>query len=523
MIEVELPDGTVVEFPEGTSREVMQQALASYKAQPAPEADMSFMGRVKDNIIGTDDGVQSYGEKLGSLLNKGGESMTMGLVGDEASAAVESLIPGVDYEQRRDHYRAQERQLEQENPYLSLGADIGGALLAPLGAVGAVARGGGGLLNLAKAMGVSGAATGAMSGVYGFAEGEGGVEQRAEDAKGDAAVGGLLGMAFPLVGAGVQKGLNARAGKKAVNEVIRNADTTQDLYRAGSNAYKAVDDAGVSLNRSAISRMEKGISDALEGTNYSDLPGTRRNMKPVGNFLKDKDYLVGQMDELVARGENPGMNFGAVEQLRRSAGTVAGDLNPANRQAGMKLKEALDDFMKTLGPEDATDGDPEFVVSTIEKARDLWSRMRKSGLVDDVIEGSEDYVSGPASGIRNGVKSLLRNKKTKNLWTPAEKAILRKAVSGGAGGRLINLLGGGLGTLGQVGIGFSTGGIPGLLAGAGAAKLSSNASEALTLRNAEIARAAIASGKLGAMPQASTRPAGLIEQVLRQGTAAALQ
>lgn len=520
MIEVELPDGTIVEFPEGTSTDVMERALASYASpQTNPEADMSFMGRLKDNIVGNDDGVMSFGEKVGTFLNKGGESMTMGLVGDEASAAVESLVPGVDYETRRDHYRAQEARLEQENPIAALTADIGGAMVAPVGAVGAL-RAGAGLL---PRMLAGGAATGAMSGVYGFAEGEGGMAQRLDDAKGDATVGGLLGMAIPLAGAGLQKGLNARAGRKAVNSIMQNADTTQDLYQAGSNAYKAVDDAGVALNRGAISRMEAGIDDALGQTNYSNLPGTKRMMKPVGNFLKDKNYLVGQMDELAEQGANPGMTFGAVEQLRRSAGTVAGDMNPANRQAGVKIKEALDDFMKTLGPEDATDGDPEFVVQTIDKARSLWSRMRKSGLIDDVIEGSEDYLSGPASGVRNGIRSLLRNKKTKNLWSPAEKAILRKVVSGGVGGRLINLMGGGLGTLGQVGTGFAAGGIPGMMAGAGAAQLTSKASEAMTMRNAEIARAVLANGGLTALPAASTRPAGLLEQILRQGTAATLQ
>ena len=503
----------------------LQQALLERakrekaRRSAGPKADMSLTGRIKDNIIGTDDGVMSFGEKVGTFLNKGGESMTMGIVGDEASAAVESLAPGVNYADRRDHYRAQERQLETENPIAALTADIGGALVAPVGAVGAL-RAGAGLL---PRMLASGAATGAMSGTYGFAEGEGGLGERLADAKGDATVGGLLGMAIPLAGAGIQKGLNARAGRKAVNSVMQNADTTQDLYQAGSNAYKAVDDAGVALNRGAVGRMEAGISDALEQTNYSSLPGTKRNMKPVGNFLKDKDYLVRQMDELAEQGANPGMTFGAIEQLRRSAGTVAGDMNPANKQAGVKIKEALDDFIKTLGPEDATDGDPEFVVETIQKARNLWSRMRKSGLIDDVIEGSEDYVSGPASGVRLGIKSLLRNKKTKDLWTPAEKAVLRKAVSGGTGGRLINLLGGGLGSLGQVGAGFSVGGIPGMMAGAGAAQLTSKASEAMTMRNAEIARAVVSSGKLGALPTASTRPAGILEQILRQGTAATLQ
>lgn len=65
--------------------------------------------RIRDNLLGDDDPTtQNFGERVGSFLNKAGESMTFGLIGDEASAAVESVLPGVDYETRRDHYRDQE-------------------------------------------------------------------------------------------------------------------------------------------------------------------------------------------------------------------------------------------------------------------------------------------------------------------------------------------------------------------------------------------------------------------------------
>jgi len=55
------------------------------------EADTSFWGRVKDNVVGVDDGIMSPGEKLGTLLNMGGESLTLGIVGDEAAAAAVRL------------------------------------------------------------------------------------------------------------------------------------------------------------------------------------------------------------------------------------------------------------------------------------------------------------------------------------------------------------------------------------------------------------------------------------------------
>ena len=60
----------------------------------ATDTDRGVMATIKDNVIGVDDGVQSYGESLGTWLNRAGDTATLGVVGDEASAAV--TIRGLD-------------------------------------------------------------------------------------------------------------------------------------------------------------------------------------------------------------------------------------------------------------------------------------------------------------------------------------------------------------------------------------------------------------------------------------------
>lgn len=88
MIEVELPDGTIAEFPEGTSPEVMKKALARFKTggqsqamteglsslsdmtrnPPPPERGMGQA--LYDNLIGDpNDGVDSAGERIGRGVN----------------------------------------------------------------------------------------------------------------------------------------------------------------------------------------------------------------------------------------------------------------------------------------------------------------------------------------------------------------------------------------------------------------------------------------------------------------------
>lgn len=39
-IEVELPDGTIAEFPDGTSNATMEMALSRYRARPAGRASV---------------------------------------------------------------------------------------------------------------------------------------------------------------------------------------------------------------------------------------------------------------------------------------------------------------------------------------------------------------------------------------------------------------------------------------------------------------------------------------------------
>lgn len=129
MIEVELPDGTIAEFPEGTPNEVISSVLQ--KQFGAPKADMSFMGRLKDNVVGVDDGVMSLGEKAATALNMGGEGLTLGVVGDEAAARADALVGRGSYDERLDKYRGGERQFSEENPVAAMASQVIPSLAVP--------------------------------------------------------------------------------------------------------------------------------------------------------------------------------------------------------------------------------------------------------------------------------------------------------------------------------------------------------------------------------------------------------
>lgn len=464
---------------------------------------------------------KKYGENVGTFLNKAGEAMTFGLVGDEASAALESLAPGVSYEDRLNHYRTNEAQFEKDHPVASLAAELGGAAIAPVGGIGAAGKG----ASLAKKAIASALATGAMGGTYGFMEGEG-LDDRMSEGGMNAGVGALIGAAIPGVGALYQKAATRHAGNKAVREAVRRAPSTQDLRAAGNAAYQAVDDAGVQIKPEAFSRVRQEIYDALKAGGLDEIPG------PISLTPKAArvNQIAGEMDDALRAAPTSALPFSSLDQFRRKAGVAASDINKSDAALGMKTIETLDDFVKGLGPDDVVSGDVEALPGLIEKARGIWSKMSKSQLIDDAIEaGEQQYLSGSGTGLKYQFKRILRNPKLAKGFSDAEKKMMGRVINGTVPEQLLRLAGSGITHIAapMAGFGMAGGGVPGAVAGLGALGLSRGArtaSDAIMSKNAEIVRALVAAGGVPNLPaNIGQRGRAIVEQLMRQGTAAGIQ
>lgn len=487
------------------------------QAAPAPQPEeKGFGARLWGNIVGDDDPTtQNTGEKIGTFLNKAGEAMTFGLIGDEASAAVESALPGVDYEGRRDHYRQQEALLEETNPGAALMADVGGSVmgaLLPGGAIGTLGKG----ANLGARMLASGAAGAGMGGAYGFMEGEG-AQDRLNEALTGLTIGGVVGAGAPFVGAGVKGLADSRAANRAIRGAVRGAPTSQELRAAGNAAYQQIDDAGLAIRPDRVRSAMDDIASALrqEGAGFTGaekvMPSSRAVMDAAGD---------------VGAGANT-VPLRELDVFRRYVGNAAG-ANPANRADTRAVTGAMtqiDDFVRNLGPNDIDSGDLAAVQTLLPKARDLWARMSRSQLVDDAIEaGSNNYRSGAASGIRAQFQRILNNPKLNRGFSDAETRVMRRVANGTLPEQVLNYMGSGLGmmTQGAVG-GLMGGGIPGALAGLATGAGSRKASEAIVRRNAEIARALVASGKVPNLPSTSEAVRQITEALTRRAGAAVPQ
>jgi len=498
-------------------------AAAKKKRDTVQPVQPSTGQRVKEFFLGdNDDTTQNLGEKIGTALNKAGESLTFGVVGDEASAAAAAAIPGGrDYNERLAFERQQEALLEQTNPGAALAADIGGAVVGaalPIGAIGTLGRGAG----LMSRIGASAATGAGMGATAGFMEGEGASDRTSQAGVG-AALGAGVGAVAPAIGAGVQKFADSRAANRAIREAARGAPTTEQQKAIARALYGQVDDAGVQIKPEVFSRMRQGLEADLVENGLDNLPGAG-SLTPKASRVME---IGRQMEGRMAQEPTAALPFSSLDQLRQHAGTAASDLSFMGRptqdaRLGTKVIEGLDDFVGKLGPDDIAAGDVAALKTALPKAREAWSKSIKSGMIDDAIEQEGNYLSGGASAIRNRIASILRNPKLSRKFNEAEIAAMRRVVQGPMHQQILNYMGSGLGMMGQIGLG-AVGGPVGAAIGIGAAAGSRKLSEHTTRKAAELARALVANGQLSKFPVASDANRRIAEQLLRRSSTVGLQ
>lgn len=466
---------------------------------------------VKEFFFGDNDPTtQNTGEKIGTLVNKGIESMTFGLLGDEANAALAGAIPGgMGYDERLAYDRQQEAMMRESNPGAMLGAEVAGGVAGaflPGGAIGTLGKGAGRVARIAA----SGAAGAGMGATYGFMEGEGGRDNRISDALTGGVIGLGAGVIAPTIGAGFQKFADGRAANRAIKEAVKSAPTTADLRAQGRAAYDAIEGAGVTIKPERVANLTDEIANALRGEGAAYTGADR--------VLPGSSAILNAVPE-VGAGANT-VPFNELDMFRRYANNAAAGAaatNPNDARIASGVVERLDDFVMGLGPDDIDSGDVAVLQELLPKARNLWSRMSRSDLIDSAIEaGNNNYRTGAASGVRAQFQRILNNPKLIRGFSDAEKKMIQRVVNGTLPEQIVNYLGSGLGMMTQGAVGGMLGGIPGLILGGAVGAGARKVSEGIVNKNAEIARALVASGRVPQLPVASPANRAIAEALVRR-------
>jgi len=244
-IEIDLPDGSVAEFPDGTPPEVMKGALQkrfAAKVNLATNQPGDVPAYAPPGVKGYDPQtgeVQKYGG-LGSAGMGAADVTTFG-AGDEAAAGLGTLIDmlpggkGASYGQNLAEIRGNQDQAQRDNPKSYLAGQLAGGVAQGVAAGPAI------MANAPSMIGrvAGGALTGAgMGGLYGLGSGEG-VSGRLYEGGKDALIGGAVGGAFPVVAKGVSSAYSGIANALAGNAAAKGVGTTPEVLRMLGNVLDA--------------------------------------------------------------------------------------------------------------------------------------------------------------------------------------------------------------------------------------------------------------------------------------------
>jgi len=377
---------------------------AAMLASPTPpKPDTAQIQSQIDRAKGVD-------ETVASLLNKGGESLTLGVVGDEAAAGFDKVIGRGEYDDRLKFYRDQQKTVEAEHPVLSLVADVAPALLPGVGAAGAVAK----LGNIAGRT-AAGALTGAAAGgLYGFMEGEG--DDRLRNAGTTALTGAVLGAAAPKV-TDFAASIPGRVRNVFVASTKR--PTVEALRAAKNVAYQAVDDAGEVFDGDTMGQLARHVRGVFDADNYVE--ETDNALKATLNLL---DKRAGQPTTLTQ-----------LDSIRK---------NLWGRYASAKDQPQILDAIAAIDHVINTRGAASELMGV---ARAANSRFAKSELLENAFTKATDQTAATGSGgnilnkYRQAVTSIINDDRKAKFFSKGEIEMMRTFVRGSKSENMKRLVG----------------------------------------------------------------------------------
>ncbi len=279
-------------------------------------------------------------------------------VGNALSTAYNQLLQGA---------RQTTGQFAQDNPVTALGANVAGGVAGAVGAARGLPSVTKGISDFAKrGFGqkvATAAGLGAVSGgVYGFGAGEGGFENRAEEAMAAAPYGAGFGVAIPMA-AVVARPLTERVKNLLARRAaaIPAGATMQDIAQAADMPAPA------ELSEKMVAQVGK----KLQGEFGAALPTVTQALKDEGTAIIDT-------------------HSAKVRQLAKGAAQYAGGQEVAEKFFNERLSKVPDDIVRTISKNIASAD--AFYATTDDlleagrgKARPLYESAYKAVVPDNVV------------------------------------------------------------------------------------------------------------------------------------------
>lgn len=416
-VQIQAPNGEIVEFPDGTSDDVIVNAMRATYGGPddmAPSgaeaknlaSDLSAMTqnpakaidnqRVADAKAKRDDYYSTgiYGGKYNPLgpiaksIDAGASAAQRSPFlgwGDEAVAGLRSMAGNTDYSTAQAQEDAKKTAMREQNPVSSVAGDIGGGLMMARGLPNVLAG------RSLPVVGRTGAAA-LEAGGYGAATGAG------EAKPGDRLTGAATGFA---IGAGIGGTLSkagdllaSRAARKAASAA---APTADELKVASKALYDQAYQSGVAIKPQAADNIVQNMTFAAGRLNEKLRPKT-------AGIVEDVQALRGKP-----------MDLQTFHELRQEIDLALRGAEPGDERTLLRMRDILTSFADNAGQANLTG--PQQGLKLFREADDLWSKRSKTQMIEDLFDLA-DVKSGRYS--QSGMENALRDKASQ-LYTQIVK------------------------------------------------------------------------------------------------------
>lgn len=382
MIEVDLPDGSVAEFPDGTAPEVMKQAISKKFPVQQPESQQSQDLRSQmsaatqnparaqyDALPGWQKPIVAASDTVNLLAN----GATMGF-GDKAAARARSMMNGTSYDEELANQRVLTEGSRQRAGSAGTAAEITGAVSTPLSLAGKgitlAGRGGTAALTGLKGLAARTGLMGAEGAGYGALTAAG----NDQDMGTGIAAGALGGAAGNVVGEGISAGLGKVAG--AFNKGAPKTETEKVLAKLNANkedAYALSERAGVMIKPAGMKHLQDRVQADLATFGY------RAKLHPGAKEVLDA----------IAEDQGKNVTLKGLDTIRKVAGNAYDPLNKSNNAAVAKIIDHIDDLTKSNDPNLMAGINTKIGAQALDVARKFAHRSFKLEKVTNLLKKAD--------------------------------------------------------------------------------------------------------------------------------------
>lgn len=429
MIEVELPDGSIAEFPDGTPNEVIKGALQKRFSGPESQASTAL----RSELSGITQGMQ--GELPGGNLDRAryeqlpewqkplvalndfadlaANGLTFGY-GDKLAAGLRAPFTDKTYSEELEGMRGQTQEARNRAGSAAIASELTGAVATPL----ALANRGATLLGRFGTAGMTGgtglAARTGLAAVEGSGYGALTAAGNDQDVSEGALFGLLGGGAGNLAGEALSAGISKVAGVFNKKPTI---PQLEDIQQAARDAYQRAEQAGVAYTPQAVGRLQQDVVKSLTDIGYD--PALQPGAAAV----------VRRLEEL--QGQN--VTLSGLDTLRKVASNGFIQGNQSNNKAISSIIEKIDDVIGNPSSGDVLMGNAQAGAEALQEARSLWSRISKVNRVEDAVNRADLRAASTGSGgnadnaTRQNIRRILEKPRG---YTADERAALETIVRG---------------------------------------------------------------------------------------------